>query len=65
MRIKEDYIKEPEYDPTANPYEYGSEEYFRILNSLKEKREEYRQSKIKEKQLLDKYRYTHTLIDER
>ena len=63
--MKQDYTKEEDYDPTANPYEFGSEEYFVVLNSLKEKREEYRQAKIKEKQMLDKYRYKHIQMDER
>ena len=65
MRIKEDYTKEPDFDPTAEPYEFGSEEYFRILNSLKEKRDEYRQQKIKEKQILDKYLCKYVKLDER
>lgn len=63
--MKQDYTKEPDFDPTAEPYEFGSEEYFVVLNSLKEKREEYRQAKIKEKQMLDKYRYKHIQMDER
>lgn len=63
--MKQDYTKEEDYDPIAKPYEFGSEEYFVVLNSLKEKREEYRQAKIKEKQMLDKYRYKHIQMDER
>ena len=62
---KIDYTKEKEYDPTAEPYDYGSAEYFRVLNRLKENRERYRQEKIKEKQLLDKYKCKYVNIDER
>lgn len=65
LRNKEDYTKEPDYDPTAEPYEFGSEEYFKVLNSLKEKRDEYRQQKIKEKQFLDKYLCKYVKLDER